>query len=500
VTDEALAPTSGGDAPHWRVPLIAASVWGVNWLLLRASGWPYSLRTLYAGWQFLPVDAVREEFVTSIVHLHTQPPGWNLVVGAIAKWSPFGVSASHQLLTLALGMLLAAAVASTLRRLGASVAATLVLTAVATMNAQVMGNASAPRYDLAVAALLAVLVWSVGRLAAPYFKPLLLTVAVGTALVMTRSLYHPLWLLVTLAALWWLERPGLSHRQLAVVVLVPMLAIGGWIVKNEVVFGRATMSSWTGMNMLRAVEPAVDPDRIAELVADGTLSGVAEVGHFRRYEAYAPVMPPCSPPSDAPLAVGQAYRPIPDEVRVALDPDQTPNFNYECYLPVYEQAGDDALALMRAEPRAWLTARAWAANNWFQVAPPLEADESGVWDAERHLSRVVLLGVPHPGMPEAWSDDSIWAHRGPVSLTLIVATAALLVGTVASIRRKAPLARQAVFTTAAIATLWTALAGITFELGEQERFRSATDPLVLAFGGLLIWEWVRGLLRRPDQG
>ena len=51
---------------------------------------------------------------------------------------------------------------------------------------------------------------------------------------------------------------------------------------------------------------------------------------------------------------------------------------------------------------------------------------------------------------------------------------------------------------ASAAVAWTAFAGIVFELGEQGRFRSATDPLVLALGGWILLEWAdRARCRQP---
>ena len=54
------------------------------------------------------------------------------------------------------------------------------------------------------------------------------------------------------------------------------------------------MSSWGGMNLLRSVEPAIDPDRVVELADAGRVSGVAVAGHFQTYSDYAPFVPACT--------------------------------------------------------------------------------------------------------------------------------------------------------------------------------------------------------------
>jgi preprotein translocase subunit Sec61beta len=454
--------------------------WVAHWIVLRATGQGYSVRVLYAGWQFLPPDAVAAAPLRSVWSLHTQPPGWNFLVAAIHAWSPLSTSASHQVVTVLLGAALAGTIADTLTILDVPGRWAIGVSAVATMNSQVMSNAFEPRYDLAVTALLAVLVWAAVR-----FRTLLPGVAVALALVMTRSLFHPIWLVMTVALLAFVARSRPTRRQLAWAIAVPVVVVGGWTVKNATQFGTVGLSSFTGMNLLRSVEPAVGDAAMAELVDDGTVSGVAGAGTFRFYDDYAPSMPWCTPDPDDPAVLASPTKPIPAELRVGLDPADTANFNYRCYLAVYERAGDDAIAILRARPGDWLKARGWAINNWFQVPAASTPDESPLWDVEVLAGRALLLGVPHPGLPGRWDALDPWVHRNPVSITLIASTAISIVGatTVAldsrrQRRRRMPSASVPALVVWLLA--WNSFAGIVFELGEQERFRSTTDPLVLA--------------------
>ena len=474
---------------------LAAVLWVLHWIALRASGQAYSVRVLYAGWQFLPADAAAAAPLRSVWWQHTQPPGWNLLVAVIDAWSPLGVSASHQIVSVALGAALAAAVADTLTTLGTPRGWALGVAAAATMNSQVMSNAFEPRYDLAVTTLLAVLLWATVR-----FRTMLPAVAVATVLVMTRSLFHPLWLVGTIAIVAMVARCRPTARQLGWAVAVPLLVVGGWTVKNTAAFGTVGLSSFTGMNLLRSVEPAVGDAAMDRLIADGTVSGVAAAGTFRFYDDYAPSVPPCEPRAGDPAVLASPTKPIPDELRVGLDPADTANFNYRCYLAVYEQAGADATAIIRARPGDWVKARAWAVNNWFQVPAAASPDESPLWDAEVAASRVLLLGAPHPGLPGRWADLDLWVHRNPISLTLLAGTAIIAGASAATLlaaRRgrgsgawRTP--RHAAIVTAVWLLAWNSFAGIVFELGEQERFRSTTDPIVVA---LAAW-WLLGRFGR----
>ncbi len=495
-----------------QAPFLSGVLWAANWIVLSATGQPYSVRVLYAGWQFLPVDSLRDDPFGSVWNLHIQPPGWNLLVGMVAAWSPVGQVTSHRAISLVLGVTLAAAVASTLRNLGASNRAAVLLTVVATMNSQVMANAFEPRYDLAVTTMLAVLVWAVSSDALGATGSLLAAIGVAAVLVMTRALYHPIWLVVICGLLIWAWRGRVDRRRLAIVAIIPVVVVGGWLVKNEIVFDRPTMSSWGGMNLLRSVEPAIDPERVAELADAGRVSGVAVAGHFQTYTDYAPFVPACTPEADDHQVLAEPYRAIPSDMREDDDTTRAVNFNYVCYLEVYDQAGADGRALIRAEPGAWLRARAWAVNNWYEVLPVTESEHSPLWTAETAITRLLLLGVPHPGLPASWSTHGLWVHENPLSITLTICTAALLVETLRTYRRvrrsgsteaerthdDRDSRRLIVLGIASAAVAWTAFAGIVFELGEQGRFRSATDPLVLALGGWILLEWAdRARCRQP---
>ncbi len=466
----------------------AASFWVANWCALLIAGHRYSIRVLYAGWQMLPADGLADHPLRAVWHLHHQPPLWNLLLGGVSAWSPLSLVVSHAAISVAAGAALAAVVADTLNLMGASRRLAAGLAVAATANTQVMQHAFEPRYDLAVAALVAGIVWAVARQAVREQRSLSMIAGLVTVLVMTRALYHPVWAVATLALVAWAWRDALDRRHAAVPLVLATLVVGGWMVKNEVLFGHTTLSSWTGMNLLRSVEPAVDPARIVALHDDGTISGVALAGHFRFYEDYVDAVPACVPDPGTDPVLTQPHRTIPLDQRGALDGARTANFNFECYLAVYDQAGADARALIRAEPGAWLRARAWSVNNWFGVpSPPPELDDP-MWRIEHWMTRALLLGAPHPGLPGGWKGHLPWVSAQPQSLTLMACTVVLAV---AAVRR-----RRSVFAVAGLAVGWTMVGGLLFELGEQARFRSATDPIVLALGGFLVWQAVREAAHR----
>jgi len=144
-------------------PGIATVVWAGVWWLLTLTGQTYSLRALYAGYQIVPAEALLDDPLGSVWYLHIQPPTWNLLLGTVGGWSPFGLETSYQLLTLACGVVLASTLCATLGHLGAPRGWAIGLSLPATLTTQVLSHAFEPRYDFAVAAMLSALVWSVVR-------------------------------------------------------------------------------------------------------------------------------------------------------------------------------------------------------------------------------------------------------------------------------------------------------------------------------------------------
>lgn len=472
---------------------MSAGLWAIVYCSAAFTGQHLVTDRLATDWQMLPLEALRAHPFRSVWYMHTQPPLWNLTVGSFARWSPLPLGFSLQLLMLASGMTLAWSVASILTALGVGRRTTIALTLVATANSVILMFGFLPVYELPAMAFLALTIRAVcvttTRLTA------VVTVSIfGTALVMTRSAYHPVWLVGVLALVFWTQRHQLRRRWVAIAIIVPLVVSGGWSIKNQALFGTTSLSSWTGMNLLRSVEPALDQSDLISLRANGTISAVGLVGHFASYESYKPVVPACTPRhTDAVL--DQPLRAI---TPTSTDPNPTaiPNFNYECFLPIYQQATSDALAIVRARPGAWLQGRGWAINNWFGVKSPREPEHSPVVGALNTVTNVVLVAVAHPPVPKSWEVGAapLWRHKSPLSLLLILSTIVVLItGTRHTWRlirsRTDDISRSLILAIAGWTTAWTLFVGCLGELGEQERFRNMVDPIVIAVGGAIIVQW-----------
>jgi hypothetical protein len=484
------------DAPakHRVDAALAAIGWAVVYLAVWITGERLATEPLVTQWQLLPLDALADDPIGSVWHLHIQPPLWNLAVGALARWSPASLAVSLQLLLLASGATLAAAVTATLRNLGATRGWAFGLTAVGTLNGGILLAGFRPQYELPVAAMLAGVVWLATVAPGPRsVRTLIGASALVTALVLTRSVYHPVLVVPVLGLLLWHHRARVDRRVILATAAIPVVLVGGWLGKNAVLFDTATMSSWSGMNLLRSVAPALEPEMIEDLHDDGTISGVAVVGPFGGVEDYEDLLPPCEPSSDDPvLTIEERAMPYDPDALVTIP--SVANFNHECLLPAYAQASDDALAMAWAEPYRWLLAREWSLSNWFTV--PTHPTDSALVDVANRLQNVTLGVVANPFVPASWQDDHFWVTGASISLVLALAAGLLVIAAIRRLKVRTICADRTPMVLGGFLVAWTFVVGVTFELGEQERFRLVTDPIAIALAGLVVLRWRAKLATR----
>lgn len=476
-----------------RPEIVAATVWSVVYLAVAIGGQGFSTAYLNFGWQLVPWDVLSSDPLRSVWFMHIQPPLWNLLLGTTSWVSPVSDAGTLQVVMFAIGASLAGACAALAARLGASHRVAVIVAVAATVHPEVLKGAFEPNYELGVALLIVLVLVAVGRLDDPSRRNLVRLAVVVTALVMTRSLYHPVLLAVIVGVALLAVRRHVDRRTLAVVVAIPLVVVGGWVIKNQVLFGTPNLSSWFGMNLQRAVIPVLDRDDLDEMYERGQVSDVAMIGPFGRYDLYRDVVEPCVP--------AHSHRSLTEPDRAS--DEYSPNFNYECYIPLFEQAGRDAWAVIREHPEAWLEGRLWSLRTTFAVATlPSESPSlvmrvlDDVYSVARLDVRGVLStagwGTPIYGRLEASADFSLTLVAAYSLVTVIGATAAFR-----WIRRRSVTTPDLVVVVAALLALFTVMVGAVAELGEQSRFRTAIDPLVVVVVSVVVERWVRR--RRQSQ-
>ncbi len=475
----------------------AASIWLVFYAALVVTDREFDTSYLNFGWQLVPWDVLTSDPIRSIWFLHVQPPGWNLFLGVPAWLSPLSDRVTVQLLMLGLGLVVVALAATLARELGLGRRPSIAVALVATLHPEVMKGVFEPNYEIGVAALLLGVALAVVRLESkPDFGPRFIRLSIVlTALVMTRSLYHPVLLVAILVVLGAWGRKRLDRRSLTIALLVPAILVGGWVMKNQVLFGQANLSSWFGMNLQRAVIPVLDRDELESMYEDGDVSDIAMVGPFGDYALYEPFVEPCSP--------SHSHRSVTEPLRTT--DEVSPNFNYECFLPVFEQAGRDAWAVIRQHPDAWLEGRLWSLRTTFAVATSPSESQSVVMRLLDDVYSVMRLDYRGVLTNEGWGTPIYGRLVAPTDFGLVLVGAYVLVVSagigvvVRGVRRRRMEQGDWTIVVTSLLAGFTIVVGAVAELGEQSRFRTAVDPLVSVLVVVLVSRFV-ARLRGRDRG
>jgi hypothetical protein len=258
------------------------------------------------------------------------------------------------------------------------------------------------------------------------------------------------------------------------------------------------------MNLQRAVIPVLDLDDLEEMHRRGLVSDIAMIGPFGNYGLYADVVDGCRPT--------HSHRSVVEATRTT---DQwSPNFNYECFLPIFDRAGKDAWAVIKEHPGVWLQGRMWSVRTTFAVSTMPAESPSIVMrglDSVFSWARLDFGGVLST---KGWGTPIFGQLEAPVDFgLLLIPTYGVVIGfgllQLRSIRwrRRGESAvvpsndeRRALLLVVVSGTiLFTIVVGAVAELGEQARFRSMTDPLVVVVAATLVMPKVKSLFKRYRQ-
>lgn len=435
-------------------------------------------------WQLLDRHLLQHHLLSSVWHLNSQPPLFNLLAGLVLKTpgalqEPLAVT-----LFVALGLVLVLSAYQTMADLSVPRWAAAVVAALVMADPAYLLFGNWFYYSYPTAALLAFVALATVR----YLRTGRWSWGLGlfgavAAVVLLDAKFQIEWfgaiLLVVLVA------RRRQWRQVLAVAAVPIVLAGGWCVKDEVQFGSFTTSSWLGMNMYKIT--VVDAPRpvVASLVRQGKLTPLAEVFAFSPPSAYEPKY--AAAPTGVP-ALDQTER-----------SDGTPNFNSLLYVNVSRAYLHDDLAFVEAEPGRYASTLAKSSALWFMPSDKYfvaGSDIPGSSPNDQHLStwsRLYDAGVLWQPDGTPWSlAQAFYTDQGPspgqlsyqtIADYLIVAFGVpALVWAWRRRDRAGAGALVVVWVTVAYAFALTSLV----EFGENERFRFELGPLPVIAAAVVI--------------
>lgn len=240
--------------------------------------------------QYIDPALLRTSLLQSTFYLREQPPGFNLFLGIVLKIFGDHAVSAFQACYLGCGIGLAVVLFLLLRRLGALppiaffVAALFCLSPITILYENWLFYTYPLTFLLSLSALFLLRYRESARTldAAVFFWIL-------AAIVMSRGIFHAVWLLATFGMLWWLGPP--NRGQIAAAFALPFVLVCSWNIKNYFVFGPMLSGEvYQSTNFGMMVFERLPAGAQQKLLSEGKLSELSRlspyewnISHFRRF-------------------------------------------------------------------------------------------------------------------------------------------------------------------------------------------------------------------------
>jgi len=437
-------------------------------ILARALGIRFASETLGTLYQYLDPTILKDDLARGLYYLHAQPPLFNLGLGLVMKLCPESFALAFSTLMGAAALALLVAMAWLMRRLGAPswIAAGVLLPFALSPNFLVYRNWVF--YTLPVALMLV----GGGAALALYLesgrKAALASFSVLTgAVMMTRSVFHPLWLVLVVAAVLPFS-PERARRRLVIASIAPLLVTGLLFLKNQILVGSFNGSTWLGLSL--AKRWPLSQEEVRKLKDSGMIPPYWQRRPFQEPEE---------------LEVYGFFGDDGPKVHPALDaPYKTngePNFNHRDYVAVSDALLEGNLRLIRRFPGRYLERTATALLLFLQPGPNsvhflVDYDFERVHRYRDFLTRFLFLGgrVERP------------IRMLDPSPNLLLVLFPLLLGVGAWSLRRGPAEHRALHAYMLVTVLWVTAVSNLVEIGENDRMRWEIEPFLAIWVACLL--------------
>lgn len=428
-------------------------------------------------YQFIDPVLLKDRLLESLWFLHSQPPLLNALIGIALKVSGDGAHTVLMVLWMFMGAVIPILIYHLGMRLTGSRFWTLggALFFIANPASILFENWLFYSYPVAILTLLWVLI--VARIAEhPSWINACQLGCVALVLAWLRSPFHITVIAVLLAASA-LVVSGTARRRIVIAGMISIAAISGLYIKNYVLFGQFSSSSWLGMNLARISVMKVDSVSRLSMVAAGTLSPVSMIRPFKPLSAYRCIS--AWPGEDIPV------------LTVPIKSTGGPNLNHYCYLEIEAQYRRDCYHVITHMPGTYLRGivAAWmnffipASDFWFGNPNP------AIIGPYVRAFNTVFFGqfIPREQIPRGRSDIreiilkkclacGLWlVILIPVSVAIAIRHGLVLRSTANRHDRTRPVI---LLISVALFAVFSIVANM-FEVGENNRFRFEVEPVMM---------------------
>ena len=374
-------------------------------LLVLAMGQRFDADNLTSWMQIADVALLRDHLWRTLWYLHSQPPLFNLMIGLALRAGPEGFPWLMEGLYAAVTLGGILALYALLRDLTGRPHAALMVGAWLCMSPAVLLFSQKLYYDGLVPWLLCMALWGLhAGLSRRSSGWMVFGFAVLAATTLLRSMIHPI-LFVAILAIALLAASGMRGRVIAA-ALLPGATIAAVMIKNLLLFGSSTLSSWAPLNLDHTTVDRLPLATREVMIRKGELSRFAVVEGFSPPIVYLGMLPPIPPTGEPSL----------DALRKSTGED---NWNHVLYTRIGRERARDALVGLTVNPGGF--AQVLGTSLYHFNRPPsefkgLERNRAVIAAWERFGNAVVGL------QPAAWFGGTMDPDRPAAPLLQISGT------------------------------------------------------------------------------
>ena len=465
---------------------VILSAFIVSRILCLVCGTRFDDSSLDWHWQYLDVPLLTDNLLASCFYLHSQPPGFNLLLGWVLKIAPAHSTLVFHLLFIGCGLTLAISIYSTLATLRVNRNLAVLLPVLFLISPPVLLYENYLFYTYPVAALLSLAT----ALLASYIRTNRTGYVFGFFLVLAavcciRSMFHLVYLLGCLALITML-RPS-QWRNLCMAAMPALLLVFSLYLKNAILFGTFGASSWLGMNLWNVARENAPRGPLIQLMESERLIEVVNYPTFKPLSTYP-----------------ARYNQVPDRfagidaLTLELKQSGHPNLNHYGYILLEKEYRRASVLTVRTFPRSYLRSVADGFLIYFSPSAHyryLQGNAAQMkqyvtsWNEMGSSAKVDLSSVYRALFGEQISVSYPWPWLVCLPLVFVAGVIFLFIRRVTYGLRRTEVRVVCAFSLFTIA--FVALVGNFFDLGENNRFRFLTNPFYFVLFSLCVDRLIR---------
>ena len=326
-------------------------VFALSRVIYYRAGVHFDSRPLQSFFQLFDPVLLQHHLIETLFYAHSQPPGFNLIVGCVLKLFPDHFGAACHVLYLALGITIMLALFQLMHAMGVSANLAVAATAVFIISPGVVLFENLLLYEYPIFALLCLAALCYLRLfERPRAWVAFLLFSLIAALVFIRSLFQLPYFVVVIAVVVYCFPQ--YRKKLALAAALPLLLVLAMYFKNWALYRQFTSSTWMGFALYTVTIHQLTPEELDRFIAEGNLSPVERLPAMEPVSTYAGYIAPERP----------THIPVLDQI---FDVSGRANFNNIGYLQLHQLYLRDARYVLLHYPQAYARSLVMACFTYF---------------------------------------------------------------------------------------------------------------------------------------